>query len=191
MNFTALLRAAAIAGLAALLGACTFTAPPYQASVTSADVTDKLNGPLAVGKFEFAPGRAGELNSVGARAGRFLSPVNNSYADYFADAASKELAAAGKLDPAAPKVLTGVLLKNHLTAADSNLSTAELEVRFRLADQGKVLYEKVIESRREAESHFLGGLAIPRALDSYLANLQVLLRKLFADPEFIAATKAK
>jgi hypothetical protein len=191
MNIKALLRLTTAMALAALLGACSSVTPSYQPSVTSVDVTANLGAPLAVGKFEYAPGREAELNNVGARIVSFVSPVNGSYADYFADAAAKDLKAAGKLDPASPKVLTGMLLKNYLSAAGASVSQCELQVRFRLSSGGQITYEKVIEARREDESSFIGALAYPRAVASYSATLQLLLRNLFSDPEFISATKAR
>ena len=191
MPVAALLRKAIMLGAAALLGACSAVAPPYQASVTSVDVTSRLGGPIAVGKFGYAPGREAELNSVGARVMTFIPPTNGSYADYFADAAAKDLKAAGKLDPASARVLTGTLLKNYLTAAGAGFNQSELQVRFRLASGGQVLYDKVIEARREWESSLLAAIATPRALDNYGATLQLLLRNLFADPDFVAASGAR
>jgi hypothetical protein len=191
MRIHSLLRLAFCLAVAALLGACSHPAPPYQASVASIDTTSRLGAPIAVGKFGYAPGREAELNSVGARASSFTSPVNNSYADYFADAAKKELSAAGKLDPASSRVLTGVLLRNDLSAASMAELHSELQVRFRLADQDKALFEKVIESKRTGDSHFIGAIAIPRALDMYVANIQVLMRNLFGDPDFVQATQKK
>lgn len=188
MHFPALLRLLTVLALAALLGACAQTAPAYQPSVTSANVTAKLGAPLAVGKFTYAAGKDEELNSVGARAGVFVSPINSSYADYFADAATKELKASGKFDAASPKVLTGVLEKNYLSAASLTLNNSELLVRFKLTSGGQTTYEKVVEAKREWESAFLGAIAIPRALDNYIVTIQDLIRNLFADPEFVSAT---
>lgn len=191
MNNIISLRLAAALALAVLLGACTHAAPVYTASVASVDVTSKLQGAIAVGKFTFAPGQEAQLNSVGARADTFTSPVNNSFADYIGDAATKDLKAAGKFDPASPRVLTGVLEKNYLSAAGMAVNDSDLIVRFRLAEGGQVLYEQPVEAKREWESSLLGAIAIPRALDNYIVTIQELMRKLFADPQFVAATAGK
>ena len=190
MNIAALMRLLTALLLASLLGACAQTAPPYAASIESLTVTTKLGGPLAVGKFEYTKGQEDQLNSVGARAATFPSPVNRSYADYFADAATKELKAAGKFDAAAPIVLTGVLEKNYLSAASLSTNDSDLIVRFKLSNSGQTVYEKSVQAKREWESAFLGAVAIPRALDNYIATIQDLMRKLFGDPEFVAATQA-
>lgn len=174
--------------VAGLLVGCTTPAPPYSASVANADVTGKLAAPIAVGRFQFDKGREAELNSIGARASTFTSPINGSYADYFADAATKELKAAGKFDAASPRVLTGVLVKNYLTAAGMQVNESDLQVRFRLAQGGNTLYEKLVQAQSQWESSFLGAIAIPRALDNYIATIQKLMGNLFADPEFVRAT---
>lgn len=181
-----------ILALTSLLGACaTSTIPPYAASIGNVDVTARLAGPIAVGKFEFEKGREAELNSVGARASTFLSPVNNSYADYFGEAAVRELKAAGKHDAASPRVLTGVLMKNYLSAAGAQLNESEVQVRFRLGQGGNTLYEKSVRAQSQWEASFMGPIAIPRALDNYIATIQKLIKNLFADPDFIRASAVK
>jgi len=180
-----------ILGFTVFLGACTTVAPPYAASVSNVDVTAKLAGPVAVGRFEFEKGREAELNSVGARAGVFVSPINNSYADYFGDAVTKELKAAGKFDASSPQVLTGVLMKNYLTAAGAQINQSDLQVRFRLAQGGSTLYDKLIQAQNQWESSLMGAIAIPRALDNYVATIQKLISNLFSDPDFIRASAAK
>jgi hypothetical protein len=174
--------------LAGSLGACaTTTIPPYAPSIGNVDITARLSRPLAVGKFEFEKGRETELNSIGARTSTFLSPVNNSYADYIGDAAARELKAAGRYDDASPRVLTGVLVKNHLTAAGTQVNDAEVQVRFRLAQGGSTLYEKLVQASNQWEASFMGPIAIPRALDHYVATVQKLLNALFADADFVRA----
>lgn len=177
--------------LVGLLGACTSPAPPYSPGIANLEATGKLAGTMSVGKFQFEKGRETELNSIGARASTFTSPINNSYADYFGDAATKELKAAGKFDASSPRVLTGVLVKNHLTAAGMQVNESDLQVRFRLAQGESTLYEKLIQAQSQWESSFLGAIAIPRALDNYVATIQKLLGNLFADPDFVRASAAK
>lgn len=172
----------------ALGGCATIAVPPYAPSVASVGVVARLAGPVAVGRFEFDRGREAELNSVGARASSFQSPINRSYADYFADAAAKELKAAGKFDASAPRVLTGVIVRNYLSGAGATANQSDLQVRFRLASGAATLYDKLLQAQGEWEASFMGAIAIPRALDNYVATLQRLLRSLFADPDFIRAS---
>jgi len=64
--------------LAGFLSACTTPAPPYSASVANLEVTGKLAGTMSVGKFQFDKGREADLNSIGARASSFTSPINSN-----------------------------------------------------------------------------------------------------------------
>jgi hypothetical protein len=187
-RFFSLLLAFCLTGI---LCACTTTIPVYAPSVANVDVTAKLAGPVSVGKFEFEKGRESELNSVGARGGVFVSPVNDSFADYFSDAAAGELKAAGKFDASSPRVLTGVLVKNYLTAAGAQVNESDLQVRFRLAQSGSTLYEKLIQAQSQWESSFMGAVAIPLARNNYVATIQKLLGNLFSDPDFVRASGAK
>ena len=191
-RFAALLRLICLLGLVAGASGCATTViPAYAPSVGNADAAGKLAGSVAVGKFGFEKGREAELNSVGARASTFSSPTNGSYADYFADAAQKELRQGGKFDATAPRVLTGVLLVNHLNAGGTQANESSLRVRFRLALGDSALYEKTVEARNTWESSFMGAIAIPLAMSNYIATIQKLYGNLFSDPEFLRATGSK
>lgn len=99
-----------------------------------------------------------------------------------------DLAAGGKLDAASARVLTGVVEKNDLSAAGIVTNQATVAVRFKLADAQRTRYEKTISVNDEWESSFMGAIAIPRAIQNYVVSIQKLIGKLFADPEFAAAT---
>jgi hypothetical protein len=179
--------AAAILSLAA--AGCTSMAPTYQSPVANIDAAAKLQAGIDVGKFEFRKGEESSLNSVQARAASFTSPVNGSYADYFAEAVRADLRGAGKLDASSPKVLTGTIEKNDLSAGGVNTNDAEISVRFRLAQGDRAAYDKALTAKHQWESSFLGGIAIPRAIQNYVVTLQKLLHQLYSDPEFAAATR--
>ena len=176
---------ALLAAVLALAAGCTTNAPNYQPVVANIDAAARLKSGIAVGKFDFKNGEESTLNSVTARADTFRSPVNNSYADYLAEAAKSELMAAGKLDAASRKSLTGTIEKNRLTAGGFYTNEAEVSVRFQLSGTG---YDKTITSNHEWESSALGGIAIPRAITNYVITLQRLLNKLYSDPQFVEAT---
>jgi hypothetical protein len=173
--------------IASLVAGCATNAPQYSASVANIDAAAKLPGSVAVGKFDFKKGEEARLNSVGARADTFTSPVNGSYADYLAEAAKADLKGAGKLDPASPRVLTGTIEKNDLSAASLVTNYSDVTVKFKLADGASTAYEKTLTMHHEWESSFLGGIAIPRAIQNYVVTLQKLLNKLYSDPDFASA----
>jgi hypothetical protein len=178
-----------LAALAAIvLAGCSTTAPNYSAGVDNVNAAGALRGSIAVGKFELAKGREAELNSIGARSTTFTSPVNGSYADYLAEAAKADLRASGKLDPSSPKVLAGVIEKNALSAAGIVTNDAEVAVRFTLKQGNNVTYEKLVTASHSWESSFMGGIAIPRAIQNYVVTVQKLLKQLYLDPDFASST---
>lgn len=181
----------ALLALAVLASACSTPLPPYSPSVANADITTKLAAPIAVGKFGYAQGREAELNHVSGRGMSFESPVEGSIAAYFAAAAISELKAGGKYDANAPRVLTGVLEKNHLDASGTSQNDSALQVRFRLSHGSATLYDRQVSAERKWESSFMGAIAVPMAASNYIATLQKLLGNLFQDPDFIRATGAK
>jgi len=182
------IRNALVVGLLALAAGCASNAPSYTAPIANVEAASKLQGRIAVGKFEFAPGKESQLNTVQARAATFTSPVNNSYADYMAKALEADLAAAGKLDARSPRKLTGVVEKNDLSAGGLNTNDAEIAVHFRLQEGDSVRYDKTLTARHEWESSFMGGIAIPRAIQNYVVTLEKLFRQLYDDADFARAT---
>jgi hypothetical protein len=177
--------------LLVLMSGCTSMAPVYSPSVSNVESASRLGSSIAVGTFEFKKGEESRLNSIGARADSFTSPTNGSYAEYVADAVRSDLRGAGKLDPASPKVLTGVLEKNELSAAGINVNNAEISVRFKLVEGGATRFEKTVSTRNEWESSLLGAIAIPRAIQNYVATVQKLVGQLFSDPDFKSSLERK
>ena len=177
---------ACIVFLAGLLGGCAMSAPAYSPAVANVESASRLKGKVSVGKFDF---REPGLDGLSARGMTFTSPVSGSYGAYIAEAVRGELQAAGRHDPSSPKVLTGTVEKNSLSAAGINTNDAQIAVRFRLTEGGRATYDKVLESRHEWESSFLGGVAIPRAVQNWVVTLQKLFALLYADPEFSDSTR--
>jgi len=182
------LRLVMLAAVCALLGACASLTPQYPVSTANVDTARALPGALKVGKLDFAPGRESELNSVRARASIYRSPVNDSFPDYIAKALETDLAAGGRLNASSPRVVTGVLEKNDLSAAAITTNSAEVAVRFKVTDGARTRFDKVVSVTHEWDSSFLGAIAIPRAIENYVVTVQKLVGKLLGDSEFKAAT---
>ena len=68
-------------------------------------------------------------------------------------------------------------------------NTATVVVRFKLADGQRTRYDRTLTATDEWESSALGAIAIPRAIQRYVTTVQKLVGMLFADPDFIAATR--
>lgn len=182
-------RALGALSIAVLASGCMTLAPPYPASTANATSAAALGAPVALGTFKHAPGREADLKALRARAQMFASPVNDSYADYVAGAVRADLAAGGKLDAGSPRVLSGVLERNEVSADSLLKNSATVTVTFRLDDARSKRFEKSMTSTEEWESAYLGSIAIPRAIQHYVATVQKLIGQLFSDPDFIAATK--
>ena len=58
---------------------------------------------------------------------------------------------------------------------------------FKVHDAAGTRYDKTLSDRYEWESSFMGGIAIPRAIQNYVVTIQRMLRKLYTDPEFARA----
>ena len=173
----------------AIASGCTHMAPAYSSPVANVDAAAKLPAPVAVGTFTFKAGEEAKLNNVGARADSYNAPTHGSYAEYIQEGAKSDLRTAGKLSDSAPRVLTGVVERNDLSAAGMNTNDAHITVRFKLAQGSRVDYEKAVTADNEWESSFLGAIAIPRAIQNYVVTVQKVLLQLYTDPEFSGALK--
>jgi hypothetical protein len=117
------------------------------------------------------------------------SPYEGGYAGYLREALRAELAAAGKLDPAAPRAIGAVLTNNRLDASGIDVGVAEVAARFSVTEGDRVLYQKDHTAKHVWQSSFLGGVAMQYATANYGAAMQKLVGQLFADPELAAALR--
>lgn len=96
---------------------------------------------------------------------------------------------AGRLDENADIVVDGVLLKNDMDISGLSLGTAAMSARFAIKRSNSVQFEKEISVTHDWNSDFRGAIAIPMARDMYPVVVQKLLRALYADTDFAAATR--
>lgn len=165
---------------------------PHQPGFDNLQLLRQSNiGALAVGEFMVAPEAPAHTDEVvTVRGSRLTSPSNNSFAQYLKNALVAELNNTGKYDPAATQVVSGTLLENELNAAGVSTGSAKLAARFSVTRGGAVVYDKRIEEQQTWESSFHGVVAIPEAINRYTDMYTRLLRRLFTDKDFKAATKA-
>jgi hypothetical protein len=182
----------AIGAAVLALGGCAMgDLPPPQASL---DNIQALRGAqidsMAVGAFTPGPGRPSEMDrSVTVRAGNQAAP-GGSFARYLGDTIGAELKGAGRLDPNATLVVSGVVTDTHV---DSAMPTAHaaLAAHFTLIRGGRVVFDKTLSVDSSWDSNFIGAVAIPDALNHYTGLYPALAAKLFADPDFVAAAHAR
>lgn len=141
----------------------------------------------------FAPVNVGDFtttdktenpNSILIRTFTMRSPYKDSFAEYLKEALKLELSLADKYDPKAEVVVDGVLLKNNMSSVNG---TAIIEATFSVVKQGKKVYTATILSTTEWQTSFIGDIAITNAMKAYSPLVSSLLKKLYADKDFIAA----
>jgi hypothetical protein len=172
-----------------LISGCSSVAPQYSASIENVQkLKDAGNIAAKVGKFDTDPGR-GNANPISLRGSSLLSPYENSYATYLAEAIKQELALAGKLNPGTDIEISGMLLKNDIDASGFSTAIGDIEARFIVKRGGAELYNRVKAVHYEWESSFAGAVAIPRARQEYPHLVQRLLAELDTDQTFLEALK--
>lgn len=179
---------AAVTILLSLVACVHAPAPQYQPGVSNLQALRAGATPIAVDDFAAAPGvndsrlgmRGNSMTGLGA---------DGTFSTYLQKALETELRNAGRLESAAGLRLSGTLTTNRLDANDSSVGRASIAARFVLTRDGRVVYDKVLSVEHAWESSFLGALAIPAAMQGYAATVQALIGRLFADPDFVAASR--
>lgn len=171
------------------LGACASSpAPAYQPGIANLHVLRAGTAPIGVDDFDAASGvndqrlsvRADSLSGAGS---------DGTFSTYLQQALETELRVAGRFDQTADLRLSGTLTVNSVEAMNFSVGRASVGARFVLKRRGLVTYDKVLVANHEWDSSFIGALAIPAAMQGYSATVQKLTGQLFADPEFLQATR--
>lgn len=180
-------RLLAVMAIALLATGCAMQAPRYQPSLDNVEALKKSSGPpVTVGAFGVQAGAGGP---IGLRGSPMSSPVGADYSAYLADALQRELTLAGKLDPKSKIEISGVLIKNDISAAGISTNSGEIEARIVVKNDGTQRFDKVKRADATWDSSFMGGIAIPKAQAQYPLIVQKLLAAIWADADFQAAVK--
>lgn len=175
--------------LAILSVGCAMQAPPYSPLVDHAELLRKTApAGIALGSFSVQAGAVG-ATGIGLRGNTMSSPVGSDYAAYLADALQRELTLAGKLDPKSRIVVSGVLLKNDISAGGMSTNSGEIEASFAVVADGQERYRRTLRAEASWDSSFIGAVAIPKAQAQYPLLVQKLLGQLFSDAAFAAALR--
>ena len=179
----------AVAALCAALAACSQTGPRYQASIDNVQELQRSKpAKIGVGTVKLDEPKAESLNRLSVRGTSVLSPYGG-YAEYLKEALQADLTTAGMYDPQARTVVNAVLTENDLDGTGASIGEAKVRARFTVTNGATVRYDKEHAATHQWESSFIGGIAIPRAIQNYAAAVQKLLGSLFADPAFKAAVR--
>jgi hypothetical protein len=172
-----------------LASGCTSIAPLYGPSMENVQaLKDAGDVKAKVGAFS-AKENLETARSISMRASKVVSPYGESYAAYLEEAVKQEMSLAGKLSPNASSEVSGVLLKNSIDIGGFSVGYGDIQVRFVVKKNGSVQYDQVKSAHREWESAFAGAVAIPRGKIEYSNLVQMLLKTLYADQNFVQALK--
>lgn len=177
-----------VTALLAMTG-CAINAPAYQPSIDNVGVLKQAgSATVSLGEFKVQSGAIG-ATAISLRAASMVPPNGGDYAGYLADALKTELDLARRLDPKAKIEITGVLLKNDISAGGLVRNSGEIEARFVVRRDGQVRFDKVVRGATDWEGSLLGSIAIPRAQQQYPMLVQRLLQSLYNDAQFQSAIR--
>lgn len=172
----------------AALGGCAI--PRMPAPQPSIAVIDRIGAArlpaLAVGSFAAAPGLSDK--ALGVRVST-VRPEGGSFAAYLGETLKAQLAAAGKLDPAAAIAIAGTLTENDVGAPIGE-ARGRLGAEFVVTRGGRELLRKRLRVERNWGSSYFGFIAIDKADRMYTALYADLVSALIDDPDFRAAVGA-
>jgi hypothetical protein len=143
---------------------------------------------VALGPFTDAGGKRPLARTVVIRGSTMKPPKGSNFAEFLKLSFESELKAAGKLDPAAGIVVTGRLTESR---ASENLSKggAALAAEISVQRNGVPVFTRPYRIDTLWKSEFIGALAIPEAFRQYNTLYPLLVRQVFADPDFQKALK--
>lgn len=127
-------------------------------------------------------------HSIAIRMSVMRPPKGRNFAEFLGSAFETELGAAGKLDPASPLRLEGLLTETH-AGEDITKGSAVLAANITLLRSGKAIFSKPYYVERKWDSDFIGAIAISEAFHQYNALYALFVRQVLSDPEFVAAAR--
>lgn len=168
-----------LAGLLTLSGCATVRLLPYQVSVANQMTLARLP---AGARYRVTTGADPSSAQTSVRTIRFAAPGSGSWSSYLNEALRTELSTAGNYDSSATEAIEATLLDVHVSDGK-----AELVAHFVVRRDQTIRYDKVLRVSKQWDSQFLAVLAASDGLNQTSAIFQDLLRKLFEDPDFVAA----
>lgn len=176
-----------VASCCATMTACASSVEEVPPSLETMQVL-RVQGvpPMALGSFIAASPEVDHAISI--RLGILHAPKGRTFAQFLGASFETELKAAGKLDPASPLRLDGVLTESRADD-DFKKGGGSLGARISLWRGGKPVLTKGYHVEAKWHSDFIGAIAIDEAFLQYNALYAMLVRKVLSDPEFIAAAK--
>lgn len=179
---------AAAAVMVFFSGCAQIKAPAYSPDYAVVDDLKGLDiGQTSVGNFTPRdPGAA--VNKIWLRAMRMESP-SGTFVQYLEDAIRYDLKEVGVYDPSSTTVINASVLRNEIDLSGLSQGYGRMEVEINVAKQGQVIFSKNYRANTQFESSLIGAVAIPKGQNAYPLLVRELLKKVYMDPEFIAAVR--
>lgn len=164
--------------------ACSIKAPPYQASLENVQIMKRAKvEQINVGGITSSK----ELDSISLRGSKMYSPIEKSYGAYLTQALKDELKLAKLLSETSSTVITGNFITNDIDVSGFSDGTGEASAKFIVTKNEAIIFDKVIVAEHQFDSSFIGAIAIPNGQENYVNLVQLLIKNLFEDKEFINA----
>jgi hypothetical protein len=130
----------------------------------------------------------GRDQAIVARAAALRPPQGASFSAYLGETLRSTLGSAGRLDPAAPVTISGLLVEN---SVDSGFGRGGgvLAAVFIVNRDGREVWRKTLRVGRDWNSSVLGAVAYLQVDANYGALYQMLVEQLLADPDFRRAVR--
>jgi hypothetical protein len=183
------LRPLAVCGAlaAALLatGCAPLLAPPYAADYEALDRLEAARpGMVALARAQpTAPEEP--VNTVQLRRAKLLSP-SGSFAQYLQDALMRDLSEISAYDPKAPTRVAARILVNDIDLGVIN-GTGRMDVEIVVTRDDAQRLRKTYRAETAFDSSYASIVAVPAGQAAYPRLVRALLRKVYADPQFVAA----
>ncbi|EGK70402.1 MAG: hypothetical protein GY848_18060 [Methyloversatilis sp.] len=167
-------------------GCSNLPAPHYTGSIENVQRLKATPFSVKVGRVD-APVTKAAPYPISLRASPLISPYENSFGSYLAEAIRTELKLAGRLSPDSEIEITGTVLRNDIDVSGFSVAFGDIEARFVVMKGNDVRYDQVKSAHHQWESAFAGAIAIPQAVNEYPRLVQKLLATLYADSAFLNA----
>ena len=183
-----LVRLGALATAVSLVGCVTVKSAAPNASPDSVQAIRASGAaPMKAGTFGLAAGKDADMDTtLGGLRGSSMEPASGHFLQDLREDLVADLKAAGLYSDGSDIAIDAQLTDSQVDAAIGT-GTGRLAARFQVRRGGKLTFDKEISVDAKWESSFVGGIAIPAAVQQYGALYQALVRQLFADADFRAA----
>jgi len=181
--FVATLGAVA-AGLLAS-GCAQLAAPPYAADYEALDRLEATRPAMvAVAKVRPTDPNDG-INTLSLRRAKLMSP-SGTFAQYLEDALMRDLGEISAYDPEAPTRIAAIIRVNELDLGVIN-GTGRMDVEVTVTRAATERLRKTYRAEIAFDSSYANIVAVPAGQAAYPRLVRALLRKVYADAQFVAA----